>query len=187
MVPFAQLEPVQVSGVTVKLATLHNEEDLKRKDVREGDEVIVMRAGDVIPQVVSPTSKAQRSRKRGPVPEPPAKCPACGTATVKPEGGVWTICPNRASCPGQLLQAVKHFVSRGAMDIEGLGEERRAFLSRGADPRRADIYDLDPERLLSWRGSGRSPRGTCSGPIERSRSSPSTGCSTARASGASAT
>ena len=91
MVPFAALEPVQVSGVTVKLATLHNEEDLARKDVREGDEVIVTRAGDVIPRVVSPTPKAQRRKKRAPVPKPPAKCPACKTPTVKPEGGVWTI------------------------------------------------------------------------------------------------
>src|SRR5918997_200392 len=132
MVPFAQLEPVQVSGVTVKLATLHNEEDLRRKDVREGDEVIVMRAGDVIPQVVSPTSKAQRAKNRGPVPLPPAECPACGTPTVKNEGGVWTICPNRASCPGQLFQAVKHFVSRGAMDIDGLGEERAGQILRAS-------------------------------------------------------
>ncbi|MBX5469861.1 MAG: NAD-dependent DNA ligase LigA, partial [Thermoleophilaceae bacterium] len=96
MVPFANLEPVQVSGVTVKLATLHNEEDLRRKDVRPGDEVVVMRAGDVIPQVVSPTPAAQRNPRREP-PEsahPPTHCPACGTPTVKPEGGVWTICPN---------------------------------------------------------------------------------------------
>src|SRR5205807_10145215 len=103
MVPFASLEPVQVSGVTVKLATLHNEEDVRRKDVRDGDEVVVMRAGDVIPQVVSPTPQAQRRRGRKPPPEPPAKCPACGTPTVKPEEGVWTICPNRASCPGQIF------------------------------------------------------------------------------------
>ena len=112
MVPFANLEPVQVSGVTVKLATLHNEEDLKRKDVRDGDEVIVMRAGDVIPQVVSPTPKAQRNKKRSRAPKPPKKCPACGTPTVKPDDGVWTICPNRESCPGQVFQAVKHFVMR---------------------------------------------------------------------------
>nr|MBA2341910.1 NAD-dependent DNA ligase LigA [Thermoleophilaceae bacterium] len=85
MVPFAVLDPVQVSGVTVKLATLHNEEDLARKDVRPGDEVIVMRAGDVIPQVVSPTPKAQRRRKRADPPAPPAHCPACGTPTVKAE------------------------------------------------------------------------------------------------------
>jgi len=147
MVPFAELEPVQVSGVTVKLATLHNEEDLRRKDVRAGDEVIVMRAGDVIPQVVSPTAGAQKAKDRGPVPEPPAECPVCGTPTVKPEDGVWTICPNRTGCPGQVFQAVKHFV--GAIDIDGLGEENvRRFLSEGLIESFADLYDLSVERLV---------------------------------------
>jgi DNA ligase (NAD+) len=146
MVPFAQLEPVQVSGVTVKLATLHNEEDLRRKDVRPGDEVIVMRAGDVIPQVVSPTAKAQKRKGRSAPPGPPEKCPACGTPTVKPEGAVFTICPNRTGCPGQVFQAVKHFV--GAMDIDGLGEENvRRFLQEGLIENMADIYDLTVERL----------------------------------------
>jgi DNA ligase (NAD+) len=146
MVPFAVLEPVQVSGVIVKLATLHNEEDLRRKDVRPGDEVIVMRAGDVIPQVVSPTPKAQRSKSRQPPPSPPEQCPACNTPTVKPEGSVWTICPNRAGCPGQVFQAVKHFV--GALDIDGLGEENvRRFLSEGLINDSADLYELTPERL----------------------------------------
>src|SRR5438093_2741354 len=103
-----------------------------------------MRAGDVIPQVVSPTSKAQRTKGRGPVPEPPDRCPSCGTATVKPEDGVWTICPNRASCPGQLFQAVKHFVSKGAMDIEGLGEENaRRFLAEGLIRSVSDVYELE--------------------------------------------
>jgi DNA ligase (NAD+) len=153
MVPFAQLEPVQVSGVTVKLATLHNEEDLRRKDVREGDEVIVMRAGDVIPQVVSPTAKAQKRKGRSAPPGPPAECPACGTATVKAEGSVWTICPNRTGCPGQVFQAVKHFV--GAMDIDGLGEENaRRFLQDGLIESMADIYDLTVERLAELEGFG---------------------------------
>jgi DNA ligase (NAD+) len=151
MVPFAMLEPVQVSGVTVKLATLHNEEDLRRKDVRDGDEVIVMRAGDVIPQVVSPTAKAQKRKGRSAPPEPPAKCPACGTPTVKPDGSVWTICPNRTGCPGQVFQAVKHFV--GAMDIDGLGEENvRRFLSKGLIESFADLYDLSVERLAGLEG-----------------------------------
>jgi DNA ligase (NAD+) len=154
-VPFANLEPVQVSGVTVKLATLHNEEDLRRKDVRDGDEVIVMRAGDVIPQVVSPTPKAQRRRKRNPPPQPPAKCPACGTPTVKPEDAVFTICPNRASCPGQLFQAVKHFVSKGAMDIDGLGEKQAyRFLDEGLIRNVADIYELTEEQLVGLEGFG---------------------------------
>jgi DNA ligase (NAD+) len=151
MIPFAQLEPVQVSGVTVKLATLHNEEDLRRKDVREGDEVIVMRAGEVIPQVVSPTAKAQQAKDRGPVPAPPSKCPACGTPTIKPEEGVWTICPNRASCPGQVFQAVKHFV--GAMDIDGLGEENvRRFLGEKLIKDASDLYGLTVGRLAELDG-----------------------------------
>jgi DNA ligase (NAD+) len=155
MVPFANLEPVQVSGVTVKLATLHNEEDILRKDVRDGDEVIVMRAGDVIPQVVSPTAKAQKRKGRAKPAKPPKKCPSCGTPTVKPEGGVWTICPNRASCPGQLFQAVKHFVTKGAMDIEGLGEENaRRFLSEGLIHDVAEIYDLTVERITELDGFG---------------------------------
>jgi DNA ligase (NAD+) len=153
MVPFAELEPVQVSGVIVKLATLHNEEDLRRKDVREGDEVIVMRAGDVIPQVVSPTSKAQKAKKRNPPPDAPERCPACDTQTIKPEGSVWTICPNRAGCPGQVFQAVKHFV--GAMDIDGLGEENvRRFLSEGLIGDAADLYSLTTEQLSELEGFG---------------------------------
>src|SRR3954466_12414207 len=147
MVPFAMLEPVQVSGVTVKLATLHNEEDLRKKDLRDGDEVIVLRAGDVIPQVLAPTSKAQRNPKRAAPAEPPARCPACDTPTVKPESGVWTICPNRAGCPGQVLQHVKHFV--GAMDIDGLGEQNVIrFLQEGLIEDVADLYDLTVERLV---------------------------------------
>ena len=153
LVPFAMLEPVHVSGVTVSTATLHNEEDLARKDVREGDEVIVTRAGDVIPQVVAPLiqrRKGKRLRKA----KPPKECPACGTPTVKPEG-VWTICPNRTGCPGQVFQHVKHFVHRGAMDIDGLGEKQvYRFLEDGLIDDAAGIYDLTPEQLMELEGFG---------------------------------
>ena len=173
MVPFANLDPVGVSGVTVKLATLHNEEDVRRKDVRERDEVIVTRAGDVIPQVISPTPGAQRRPGREPVPEPPARCPACGTPTVKPEGSAWTICPNRASCPGQLFQAVKHWVSRGALDIEGLGEERAGQLLRaGLIAGVADIYELTTERLTELEGFGEITARSLVESIERSKERP---------------
>jgi DNA ligase (NAD+) len=173
LIPFAQLEPVMVSGVRVKLATLHNEEDLRRKDVREGDEVIVMRAGEVIPQVVSPTAKAQKAAKRGPPPQPPAECPSCGTPTVKPGEGVWTICPNRASCPGQLFQAVKHFVSKGAMDIEGLGEENaRRFLQEGLIRNVAEIYELDAERVAGLEGFAEISARNLMESIERSKQRP---------------
>ncbi len=173
LIPFANLEPVQLSGATVQLATLHNEEDLRRKDVREGDEVIAMRAGDVIPQVVSPTASAQRRRKRGPVPTPPERCPACGTPTVKPEDGVWTICPNRASCPGQIFQSVKHFVQRGAMDIDGFGEKQaERFLKDGLIRDVADIYELTEERLQELEGFGSVSARNLVEAIERSKAQP---------------
>jgi DNA ligase (NAD+) len=171
MVPFASLEPVQVSGVIVKLATLHNEEDLLRKDVRPGDEVIVMRAGDVIPQVVSPTSKAQRSKKRNPPPSAPERCPACDTPTIKPEGSVWTICPNRAGCPGQVFQQVKHFV--GAMDIDGLGEENvRRFLSEGLIGDAADLYSLTTDQLSQLEGFGEVSAGNLIHSLDASKEQP---------------
>ena len=148
MVPFAQLEPVQVSGVTVKLATLHNEEDLRRKDVRDGDEVIVMRAGDVIPQVVSPTAKAQKRKGRSPTPEPPARCPICDTPTVKPEGGVWTICPNRTGCPGQVFQGGQALRGRHGHRRPGRGE--RAPIPVGG-PDRGRGRHLRPDRRTAGR------------------------------------
>jgi DNA ligase (NAD+) len=167
---------VQVSGVTVKLATLHNEQDIARKDVREGDEVIVTRAGDVIPRVVSPTAKAQKAKKRSPLPRAPEECPACGTPTVRPDeedGGAWTICPNRAGCPGQLFQAVKQFVSRGAMDIEGLGEERVGqFLKDGLIDGIAGIYDLKREQLEELEGFGEVSAGKLIDAIEASKQQP---------------
>ena len=153
MYPFAMLEPVHVGGVTVSTATLHNEEDLARKDVRVGDDVVVMRAGDVIPAVVAP--KLPRKRKSLRKPKPPKKCPRCGTETVKPADGVFTYCPNRSGCPGQSFQHVKHFVSKGAMDIDGLGEKQALrFLDEGLIADVADIYALDEKKLGELEGFG---------------------------------
>jgi DNA ligase (NAD+) len=152
--PFAALEPVHVGGVTVKLATLHNEEDLARKDVRPGDDVIVLRAGDVIPQVVSPAPHTVERADRAPVPRPPEKCPVCGTRTVKPEGAVFTKCPNMV-CPGRQWQLLKHFATQGAMEIDGLGEKQVALLQQaGLVTTAADYYRLEPEQLMELEGVG---------------------------------
>jgi DNA ligase (NAD+) len=174
LVPFAMLEPVHVGGVTVSTATLHNEEDLARKDVRPGDEVVVMRAGDVIPQVVAPLIQRQeKGKRRGTKPKPPAKCPACDTPTVKPEDSVFTICPNRAGCPGQSFQHVKHFVSKGAMDIDGLGEKQALrFLQEGLISDVADIYELGEEQLAGLDGFGDVSAGNLLAAIDASRSRP---------------
>jgi DNA ligase (NAD+) len=150
LVPFAVLEPVGVGGVTVRLATLHNQEDLARKDLRIGDRVIVQRAGDVIPQVVGPLVQERTGQER-----PfamPELCPACGTPVVQPAGEVQIRCPNR-SCPAQILQSIGHFASRGAMDIEGLGEKTvRKLYEVDLVRNVADIYALREEDLVPLEG-----------------------------------
>jgi DNA ligase (NAD+) len=152
LVPFAQLEPVVVGGATVRLATLHNQEDIARKGLMIGDRVIVQRAGDVIPQVVGPLVQERTGDERPFV--MPDRCPACGTAVVQPPGEVQMRCPNR-SCPAQIQQGLFHFASRGAMDIEGLGEKTIArFFEAGLVRSFADIYDLHAhrERLIAMEG-----------------------------------
>ncbi|MEE8350394.1 MAG: NAD-dependent DNA ligase LigA [Acidobacteriota bacterium] len=118
--PYAVLEPVQVGGVTVRTATLHNEEDIRRKDIREGDVVVVKRAGDVIPQVVG----AVREKRTGTEKEfrNPRECPVCGKSVTRQAGVAMDYCTNR-DCPAQVLESLKHFVSQGAMDIRGLGPQ----------------------------------------------------------------
>ena len=150
--PYAMLEPVHVGGVTIKLATRHNEEDLARKDIREGEEVIVLRAGDVIPQVLSPAPHVAEAADRPPRPAPPARCPVCDTPTVKPEGSVFTRCPNR-DCPGVRWQLLKHYVA--AMDIDGLGERQVSlFMELGWVRTAADFYRLGAERIETQPGYG---------------------------------
>jgi DNA ligase (NAD+) len=168
--PYAMLEPVHVGGVTVKLATLHNEEDLLRKDIREGEEVIVLRAGDVIPQVLSPAPHVAERKDRPPPPKPPGRCPICNTPTVKPEDSVFTRCPNR-DCPGRRWQLLKHFV--GAMDIDGLGEKQVSlFMDLGWVRTAADFYRLTPEQIASQTGFGKVSAEKLVNAIERSKQEP---------------
>jgi DNA ligase (NAD+) len=144
--PYAELEPVQVSGVTVTSATLHNEELIATKDIREGDRVEIIRAGEVIPQIVRPI--IQPGVERGPEFKMPDKCPRCGTPVEHPEGEAMRYCPN-VSCPGRVLEGIVHFASRDAMDIRGLGYERvRQFLDEKLIENVADLYDLTADQLI---------------------------------------
>ncbi len=146
--PWAQLEPVQVGGVTVSTATLHNEEDINRKDIREGDQVIVQRAGDVIPQVVGPAGPHAPGSKPFRM---PARCPLCDAEVVKPEGEVMHRCPNRA-CPSRGLETLIHWV-QAAMDIEGVGEQFvRRFWDLGLLRSMPDLYRLTEEQLVEVEG-----------------------------------
>ncbi len=150
--PYAILEPVVIAGATVQLATLHNEEDIRRKDIRIGDTVIVQRAGDVIPQIVGPVTSLRTGAERPFV--MPATCPVCGAAVERPEGEVMAYCPNRA-CPAQAYRLIEHFASRGAMDIEGLGERLARVLvgeALVADP--GDLYTLTAEQLAGLERMG---------------------------------
>ncbi len=150
--PFAVLEPVQVGGVVVTHATLHNEDDIRRKDIRRGDTVIVQRAGDVIPQVVGPVLSKRIGRPRRLV--MPRRCPACGGEVVRSEGEAMSYCVN-PSCPAQAFRWLTHFVGRGAMDIEGLGEQWAAvLLERGLVEDPADVFFLTREQLLELERMG---------------------------------
>lgn len=146
--PYAVLEPVSIGGVTIRQATLHNEDDIRRKDIREGDTVIIQRAGDVIPQVVGPvlskrppgTEEYSLMKSTGGV------CPECGSKIVRPEGEVMYYCPN-AACPAQVQERIEHFVSRGGMDMRGVGEKIIAILlDRGLIKDFADLYTLKEKR-----------------------------------------
>ena len=144
--PYAILEPVIVSGVTVRQASLHNVEDINRKDIRVDDWVTVERAGDVIPQVVGPILERRTGQEE--VFEMPVDCPVCGTLVVKPEFEAMHRCPN-TSCPAQFFELLKHFVSKGAMDIDGLGEQWCGILiENDLVEDVAGLYRLDKEELL---------------------------------------
>ena len=163
--PWAQLEPVEVGGVTVSNATLHNEDDINRKDLREGDRVIVQRAGDVIPQVVGPVLPHARGTKRFRM---PATCPLCGAEIVKPEGEVMHRCPNRA-CPSRGLETLIHWVG-AAMDIEGVGEQFvRRFWDEGLLRSMPDLYRLTADQLAEHEGYGEISARNAVEAIDRSR------------------
>ncbi|MEY2455694.1 MAG: ligase [Acidimicrobiaceae bacterium] len=168
--PFAQLEPVFVSGVTVVQATLHNEDQVRAKDVRPGDTVIVRRAGDVIPEVVGPVlAERPKGLRRWKFPK---DCPVCGQPLSRVEGESDTFCVNR-DCPARTVGWISHFASRGAMDIEGLGERtvyQFAELGLLADP--GDIYGLDWDRVRELAGFGELSIANLQQAIEASKSRP---------------
>ncbi len=144
--PYAILKPVQITGVTVSRATLHNEDLIATKDIRVGDKVEVIRAGEVIPQIVRPI--IQPDFPRGQPWRMPDQCPACGSPTPRIEGEAMRYCPN-VSCPARVLEGIVHFAARGAMDIRGLGYERvRQLLDEGLIKNVADLYHITSEQLV---------------------------------------
>ncbi len=148
LTPVAFLRPVVVGGVTVSRASLHNREELSRKDLREGDTVRIQRAGDVIPQVVE---VLEHHDERSPPFEMPTECPSCGTPVV--EDGPRTVCPNRFGCSAQLKGRLVHFGARAALDIEGLGGETASLLvDRGLVRQLAELFDVRPEQLTELEG-----------------------------------
>jgi DNA ligase (NAD+) len=169
--PFAVLEPVFISGVTVTTATLHNEDEVKRKDIRERDTVIVRRAGDVIPEVVGPVLS-----KRPPKAKPwrfPKKCPSCGTPLVRKEGEAYWRCPNKRGCPSQNVEWLFAFASRGAMDIEGLGYKTGLLLlDMGWVKDPGDVYSLTGEQLAQLPGFADKRIDNLLSAIERSKDRP---------------
>ena len=166
--PWAMLEPVEVGGVTISRATLHNEEDINRKDIREGDDVIVQRAGDVIPQIVGPAGPHRRGTKPFTM---PTHCPLCGTPVVKPEGEAMHRCPNRA-CPSRGLESLINWVMAAA-DIDGVGEQSvRRLWELGIVRSIPDLYRLTREKLMELDGYGEISATNAIAAIEASKQIP---------------
>ncbi|HEX6135310.1 MAG TPA: NAD-dependent DNA ligase LigA [Longimicrobiales bacterium] len=168
--PYARLEPVEIGGAMVKLATLHNFDDIARKDLRTGDMVVVTRAGEVIPQVVGPVVERRTGTEKPYV--PPKRCPACDTPVERPAGEVMAYCPNSA-CPARIYWGLVHFVSQDAMDVRGLGERTVAqLLDTGLISDHADLYALTEEQLMRLEGFGAVSARNLMGSIDESRKRP---------------
>ncbi|MDA0676563.1 MAG: NAD-dependent DNA ligase LigA [Chloroflexi bacterium] len=173
LTPWAELEPVQVGGVTIRRATLHNKDEIERKDFRDGDSVIIQRAGDVIPQVVRVADNNQRDITVAPY-SFPERCPVCDQPVLVTEEDAAVRCVN-AECPAQFERLLEHFASRGAMDIEGLGERLAQDLARsGIVKRLSDLYELadKQEQLAELEGMGEKKIANLLEGIERSKSQP---------------
>jgi DNA ligase (NAD+) len=168
--PYAVLEPVNIGGVTVRQASLHNFDDLAKKDIRVGDTVVVKRAGDVIPQVVKPI--LERRPADLPLYQPPVVCPVCGEPTARLGDEVALFCINTA-CPAQLVRQIEYFVSAGAMDIEGLGTRIGEQLAeQGLLKDVADIYFITREQLLALEGFADKKADNLLAAIEASKQQP---------------
>jgi DNA ligase (NAD+) len=180
--PYAVLEPVSVGGVTIRQAALHNEDDIRRKDIREGDWVYIQRAGEVIPEVIGPIKSKRTGKEKefsllekiyDKEKKRPA-CPVCKAEIIKPEGEVMYYCSN-AACPAQAQQRIEHFVSRGAMDIRGIGESMSATLyDEGLVQNAAELYDLRDKRkpLMELEGMGEKSADNLLEAIDKSKNRP---------------
>jgi len=168
--PYAILEPVSIGGVTIKQATLHNEEDIHRKDLRIGDWVLVQRAGEVIPEIVEPIISRRTGDEK--VFHMPPACPVCGAEVIKPEGEAMHRCTNTA-CPAQALEAIKHFAGKGAMDIDGMGEKLcTALFEQGLVKDSGDLYYLTKEQLTGLERMGEKSAARVLASLEASKQRP---------------
>jgi len=171
LTPVAVLSPVSISGSVVRRASLHNEDELRRKDVRIGDMVRVRKAGEIIPEILGPVLDARTGEEREFV--MPERCPACGTAAVRLEGEVALRCPNRSSCPAQLKEGLRHFASRNGMDIRGLGDKIvDQLVEKGLLRSLADLYTLDEETLASLDRMGEKSARNLINALEQSKDRP---------------
>ncbi len=170
--PYAVLEPVEISGAIVKLATLHNEDFITQRDLRVGDRVQVKRAGEVIPQVIAPVTTARDPKTPLQKWSMPTRCPRCDTPAIREEGEALSFCPNVA-CPGRRLEGLVHFASRGAMDIRGLSYARiEQLIDAGLVRDAADLYLLTPEQLLELDGYAAKSAAALAKAIDASRAQP---------------